>query len=822
LLKRFAPGWRLPAAIQMLWKRPADSMLVIVNLALGIAGTTAVFSVMSAALIRSVALPEIDRLVMVWMQNRSLNYPQFYFSVPDLKDLKSRTKALEAVTPYGLGDVTLSETPYAQALICGWVGPGVLQLLGAKPHLGRLFLDEDSAPGRNSVVILSHALWQQRFGSRADLIGTSLTINRQPHTVIGVAAPGFDKPLSINIDGSIAPLKPDLWIPLDLARARIGSFDLNDRSTRALHVLARLKDGVSIDRALDDVTTVGVQLGEEHPSSNRGWQITLTSVRDQTVRGVRTPLWLLMAAVSCVLLIGCANAANLLLARAAVRGGEMTLRLALGASRGAIVASLLVEGVVYGLCAAGVGFILARVAMHSFMTLAPGNIPGLRTATLDGPVLAFAVAAAVGSAVAAALPLVHRISNPSLSGILKEGGRVISPSGKRWRDALVIIEVGGATVLLITAGLLLGSFGRLTRVDSGIQPDRVFAAGYYLPSEAYPTAEDRARFMKQLVAAVWTIQGVDATGLIDWLPFSGDEFRQAFEVQSRGGSLIGERPHANRRCVSPGYFQALGVPLHRGRLFREQDAGGATPVILVNQTLARRYFPNAEPIGRRINLEPPEEAPIWREVVGVVGDVKQTRLAEAPFPDIYLPVAQSPGEFFSLVIRTSIDQAALGASLRRTTRALDPDVAVGTITPAHQLIAASVAAERLYSTLLGVSSCVALLLAAGGVFAVMSHAVAQRTHEVGIRLALGATPSQIRALILGYAARLTIVGLLIGTAAAIIVARTISTLLFNAGLADAILFLAAPALLLLVALTATYGPARKAATVDPAAWLRRW
>ena len=206
--------------MQILWKHPADSVLVIVNLALGIAGTTAVFSVMSAALIRSVALPDVDRLVMVWMQNRSLNYPQFYFSVPDLKDLKSRTKAFEAVTPYGLGDVTLSETPYAQALICGWVGPGVLQLLGAKPHLGRLFLDEDSEPGRNSVVILSHALWQQRFGSRADLIGTSLTINRQPHTVIGVAAPGFDKPLSINIDGSIAPLKPDLWIPLDLARAQ--------------------------------------------------------------------------------------------------------------------------------------------------------------------------------------------------------------------------------------------------------------------------------------------------------------------------------------------------------------------------------------------------------------------------------------------------------------------------------------------------------------------------------------------------------------------------------------------------------------------------
>ena len=221
LLKRFSLRWGLAGAVQVLWKHPADSLLVIVNLSLGIAGTTVVFSVMSAALIRSVALPDIDRLVMVWMQNRSLNYPQFYFSVPDLKDLKSRTKAFEAVTPYGLGDVTLSETPYAQALICGWVGPGVLQLLGAKPHLGRLFLDEDSEPGRNSVVILSHALWQQRFGSRPDLIGTSLTINRQPHTVIGVAAPGFDKPLSINIDGSIAPLKPDVWIPLDLARARI-------------------------------------------------------------------------------------------------------------------------------------------------------------------------------------------------------------------------------------------------------------------------------------------------------------------------------------------------------------------------------------------------------------------------------------------------------------------------------------------------------------------------------------------------------------------------------------------------------------------------
>ena len=231
MLKRSSLRWRLPGAVRILWTRPADSLLVIVNLALGIAGTTAVFSVMSAALIGSVALPEVDRLVMVWMQNRSLNYPQFYFSVPDLKDLRSRTKAFEAVTPYGLGDVTLSETPYAQALICGWVGPGVLQLLGARPHLGRLFLDEDSEPGRNSVVILSHALWRQRFGSRADLIGTSVTINRQPHTVIGVAAPGFDKPLSINVDGSIAPLKPDLWIPLDLTRARIGSFDLSDRST---------------------------------------------------------------------------------------------------------------------------------------------------------------------------------------------------------------------------------------------------------------------------------------------------------------------------------------------------------------------------------------------------------------------------------------------------------------------------------------------------------------------------------------------------------------------------------------------------------------
>jgi putative ABC transport system permease protein len=385
----------------------------------------------------------------------------------------------------------------------------------------------------------------------------------------------------------------------------------------------------------------------------------------------------------------------------------------------------------------------------------------------------------------------------------------------------VITEVGGATMLLITAGLLLGSLARLTRVDPGMRTDRVIAAAYYLPTEAYPTQEDRALFMKRLAAGVATIPGVDAVGLIDWLPFSGDEFRRAFDVESRGASPIGERPHANRRCVSPGYFQTLGVPLRRGRLFNEHDAAGRTPVILVNETLARRHFPNAESIGRRINLEPPGQSPIWRTVVGVVGDVKQARLAEAPFPDIYLPVAQSPGEFFSLVIRSSIDQVTLGVSLRRATRDIDPDVAVGTIRSVRELIATSVAAEHLYSTLLGVSSCVALLLAAGGVFAVMSHAVAQRRDEVGVRLALGATPSQIRSLILGYAARLTIVGLLIGTAAGIIVARTISTLLFNRGPADAIVFFAAPALLLLVALTATYGPARKAAAVDPVAWLRR-
>jgi putative ABC transport system permease protein len=821
MLKHASLRWGLVDAVRILWKRPADSVLVIVNLALGIAGTTAVFSAMSAALIGSVALPDVDRLVMVWMQNRSLDYPQFYFSVPDLKDLRSRTKAFEAVTPYGLGDVTLSGTPYAQALICGWVGPGVLQLLGAKPHLGRLFLDEDSEPGRNSVVILGHALWQQRFGSRADIIGTSLTINRQPHTVIGVATSGFDKPLSINIDGSIAPLKPDLWIPLDLARARIGSFDLNDRSTRALHVLAKLKHGVSTARALDDVTSIGVQLGEEHPSSNRGWQITLTPVREQTVRGVRTALWLLMAAVSGVLLIGCANVANLLLARAAVREGEMALRLALGASRGTIVGSLLLEGLVYAFCAAGVGLLLAQAGMHALITLAPANIPGLRAATLDGPVLLFAVAAAVCSAIAAALPLVQRISNPSLSGILKQGGRVMSPSGGRWRDALVITEVGGATVLLITAGLLLESFARLTRVDPGLQPDRVFAVGYYLPAEAYPTEKDRARFMKQLVAGVSTIRGVDATGLIDWLPFSGDEFRQAFDVESRGASPSGERPHANRRCVSPRYFQTVGVPLRRGRWFNEHDAAGRAPVILINETMARRYFADFEPVGRRINLEGPEQPAIWREVVGVVGDVKQTRLAEAPFPDIYLPVAQSPGEFFSLVIRSSIDQATLGTSLRRATRAVDPDVAVGTIAPMRQLIATSFAAERLYSTLVAVSSSVALLLAAGGVFALMSHAIARRTHEVGVRLALGATPSQMQSLILRYTARLTIAGLLIGTVGGAIVARAISALLFDTGPADAMLFLLAPSLLLLVALTAAYGPAQKAATIDPAALLRR-
>lgn len=811
-------SWRRPFGLQTLAKSPLVSCVIGLTLALGIGLNTLIFSVVSVVLFRPLPFPAPDRLVMVWMENPTAGYPKFYFSGPDFRDLKSKNRVFEALALHSFGIVNLTGLARPEVLTAAWIEPEMLTMLGAQTAAGTVFAGNESKDAH--TVVLSYGLWWRSFGANSAVIGKSLTLNREPYIVVGVAAPSFDAPVSFDSGDTITPLKPDLWLPLGREQKMLGSYDLSLRSARGFQVLARLRPGMTVEAARAETATLAAQLARQYPESNRGWSITVKRLDEQMVgSNVRRALWLLLCAVAAVHIIACTNVANLLISRSVARASEIGIRMALGAGRGQIVRQLLGEGLTYALWGGAGGLLVAFLGLRGLLRIAPANVPRLQGASLNVDALLFTFLTAVLSTLLFGLWPALKAARPDLVTLLK-GTNNTSPRAGRTQEFLVGFEVALAVVLLLAASLLLKSFLRLVEGDPGFQAERVVSAALNLPAYAYPRQEQQASFLRKLTGELTVANGVEAAGVVDWLPFSGDEYRQPFEIQGEGRRSTTEGPQANYRRASPAYFQAMGIPLRQGRFFNDRDVIGAKAVVLINETLRRRHFAGVSPIGRRINFEPPPANPVWREVVGVVGDIKHFSFRDAPFADAYVPVLQEPADFFALVVRSSLGAGAVASMIRRAAGSIDPDQPVSDIVSMSELIARARSSERFYLVVLAVLACAGLQLACFGVFGAMSHMVVQRTREIGIRLALGESPGGVLGLVIGRAVLIACTGGCIGVMAGVVLTRLMGGLLYEVSATDPTIFVTVPVILIAAAAAGSYLPAARAARVNPAIALR--
>jgi len=795
--------------LRMLLKTPGFTVLAIITLALGIGANTAIFSVLNAVVLRPLPFPEAESLVRVGQGSRGgPNAARGSFSFPDFKDLREQTQTFSSVAAFLNSGAMLSADGQDSERVFGAdVTPEYFTVMGVNPVLGRFFTAEEDHP-KAGVVIISYSLWQRRFGGRPDVVGQFLRMGSQNIKVLGVMPPDFEYPIRSE--------RQDFWEPLN-DRPQPGS---DERDNRSYRVVARMKPGVSLTSAQADLDTISKRLEQQYPDANTGVVMTAAGLKDDLTRDSRPALFILLGAVGFVLLIACANVANLLLARATSRQKEIAVRNALGASRWRIVRQLMVESLFLSLTGATLGLIVAGWGTRLLIALGPGNIPRVDKVSLDISVLLFTLALALITGVLfGLLPALHT-SNTNLTGWLNEGARgsSLGPRHSFVRSLLVVSEVALSLVLLIGAGLLLKSFVNLLRTDPGFDPAKVVALDIPLSRDRYNSEEKQALFFNQLTDRVQAIPGVEAAGVVNNVLLSNNIDVLSFNVAGRLPYPPGTNAQANYTVVSPGYFGALRIPLRRGRAFTDQDRTGTPPVMLVSEAFVRTYFPNEDPIGLRLILDP-DLPPI--EIVGVVGDARRIALDTAAEPEFYVPFAQAPNRRMNLVARTSTDNSAgTVASLRSAIASIDPAQMIWQTRTLDQLVDTSIAGRRFNMVLLAVFASVALVLAVLGIYGVMTYTVRQRTHEIGIRMALGAQASDVLKLVMGHGMTLALIGVAIGLVGAFALTRLMSALLFEVRTSDLATYASVAIGLQLVALIACYVPARRATRVDPLVALR--
>lgn len=791
-------------AFRQLIKSPGFTAVTILTLALGIGACTAIFSVVNAVLLRPLDYPEPARLVVI-RETQLPDFPEFSVSPPNYLDWEKQTKSYENLAAYSGSRINLTGDGEPQQLIGVKATAHYFDVYGIKPVLGRTFLPEEDAPGKNHVVVLSYPFWQRVFGGTADVVGRPIQLNGEPYTVIGVAPLGF----------GIAS-KVDAWMPMAFDPKETAN---DNRGAHYLNVAGRLRPGVTVAQAEAELKVLAAQLATQYPDSNKGWGIFLMPLQDYSVRDVRAVLYTLLGAVGCVLLIACANIANLLLARATARHREISIRAALGASRARLVRQLLTESVLLALCGGLAGMLLARWGLDALLALAPANLPRVADIHLDAGVLAFSLALSVLTGLVFGIAPAWLAARADVNEALKQGSRGSTEGGARGRlrSALVVLEVTFALMLLGGAGLLARSFMQLTHVDSGFTPENATVLRLSLPQKKYALPEQQTAFADALLERVKTLPGVQAVGLTHSMPLVGD-YVLGFNIEGRPAIAPSDLPNTNYYAVTPDYFRAMGIRLMHGRVFTAQDNAKTPRVAIINETLARQHFPNEDPIGKRINITNGPDT--WREIVGIVGDIKQYGPDKATSNQSYEPFAQVPFSSLNLVIRTSGPPAALLSAIRPTVYAVDKDQPIGTIRPLEEIMADSIARQRFAMTLLTVFSAVALVIAAVGIYGVMAYSVVQRTGEFGIRMALGAQQRDVLRLVLVQGGKLIGLGLLIGLAATLAASRAMGSMLFNTSAQDPLTLGTITLLLGAVALVACLLPANRATKVNPIEALR--
>ncbi len=801
-------------AVRQLRKSPGFTAAAVLTLALGIGATTAIFSVVYAVLLRPLPYREPERLVQLYETGLRGGGSRDWVSFPNFLDWRRQNQVFEDVAAYRYWPFTVAGDGTPETVLGLQVTSGLFSVLGVHPSLGRTFVPEEDQPGKGNVVILSYGLWQRRFGGSESIVGKPITIDGQSCTIVGVMPDGFQFPYAY--PGEVVLGGIDLWIPMR-------NPEVQYRSNRNYWAIARLKSGVTLNDAQTNMDAIGAAIAQQYPNENRDLGIKVTSLQQHLTREVNQPLWILLGSIGLVLLIACANLASLLLSKVNTRLREMAVRAALGASRFRLVRQSLTEACLLSLAGAAVGLLLAVWAVESFRRLGPANIPRLQDAGLDLRVLLFALVLSLGTVLLFGLVPALLASRTNLNDALKDASsrNTADRSRGRLRDFLIIGEVAMALVLLTGAGLLIQSFRRLLSVDSGFDPRDVVAGWIFLPPERYPQPEQQAAFFQRLVERVQELPGVAAAGVCNSVPLAGVNDQGGFRIEGRADPPPGaEGFRANRPKVSSDYFQVMGIRLLRGRGFTENDKAGSLEVAIISDVAAQKYWPNEDPLGKRITLNRRDGKPVWREIVGVVKGVTHFGLETERYAEIYVPHLQVPSFVSALVVRTRGNPMAMAGLIKKEVASQDPTLALFNMHPMHELVSVAQSRRRFQAALLGAFAGLALTLAAVGIYGVVAYWMSQRVREIAIRMAVGARQIDVLWLTLRHGLVLTAAGLVLGLAGASAMGRFIGSLLFRTSAVDLRIYAVVCLLLAAVALLACYFPARRAAKVDPMVALR--
>ena len=795
-------------AIRSIIKRPGFTTIAVVTLALGIGANTAIFSAINALLLKPLPIPDQDRVVAIWDKNPSRGVEHNEVAFANYLDWRAQNHSFEhlALERWWSTNLTGGDTPER---IQGFlVTANFFDLLRIKPVKGRTFIEGENDPGKDRVAVIAYSLWQRRFGADPNIVNRTITTNNIPRTVIGVLPEGFNYPKGAEIYAPIA-MTPEL---------------IKSRGNHSYYVIGRLKDGVTLPGAQADIDTITGRLATQYPDSNVGLGATVYSIVADTTRIYSTAMWIMMAAVGFVLLIACANVANLMLARASGRRKEIALRAALGASRWRIVRQLLVECMIIAVLGGAAGIVVAFWGIDLLRAANPGEAAkyadGWKNFGVNYQVLAFTFGLSLLSGFVFGLAPAWQVSKPNVNDALKEGGRQGGGGAShRLRNLLVVSEIALSLMLLIGAGLFIRSFAALLKSDPGFNPEGIITANLNLPVAKYKDEPQRAAFYTDLVQRVKTLPGVQSAAVVNYIPLGGSNSSDVFLIEGAPEPKAGQENVGRYRVCTPDYFQTMGISILKGRGFSDQDKAGLLPVVVVNETLARKYWPAGDALGKRIRFYGPLERAPWMEIVGIIQDVKH-ELNSPVTPEYYLPHSQDSWNAMVLVARTSVDPGSIAAPIRQQVLAIDKDQPVFDVKTMKEVRAISISVYSIASVTMTVFAIVALLLAAVGIYGVMAFAVSQRTQEIGIRMALGARALDVLKLVLRNGMFLAVIGAIVGLAGAFAITRFMSSLLFGVSPTDIVTFASVTAGLLLIALLACYLPARRATKVDPLVALR--
>ena len=796
-------------AFRQLLKSPGFTVVAVLALALGIGSNTAIFSVVNSVFLRPLPYQDPDRILVLRSTDQKLGLTRVFFSYTRYLSVREDHQDFSDVAIAAFNGFTVTGRGDARSLQGMQVSADYLRTLGVTPQLGRNFNESEDQPGGADVVMISQRFWKQEFNSDPGVLGQTLTISNRAHTIIGVLPPALSTFPTADID---------LWVPRPKEVSYLFPSQI-ENGAFTFQVIARLRPGVTIQRARSHLDAIAASYRSEHPKNVDALStIVAEPMLDDLVGEQGRTYAMLFAAVACVLLIACANVANLLLARFTNRRKEIALRFALGASRSQVIRQLLVESMLVAMAGAALGVLLARWSLDGILALGADLIPRAADVSIDPRALIFTLAAALATGLAMGILPALQASGVDVNDALKDASRGSSSSVHgRLRGGLLVGEISLSLILLIAAGLLLTSFARIQHVSAGFNPEGVLVAGLDVPPSKYPSGPKLVAFYNQLHERLQDLPGATSAALTDRVPLTGNIAPAPISIAGQPILPMGERATANRHLITPGLFRTLGVPVKQGRDFNERDTPDSPQVVIVNEAFVRKHFPNENPIGRTVITG---MAQIPSEIVGVVGDIRATNLSSPPAPDYYLPALQRPEEFTSIVVRTEGDPAAMTGTVRAALADVDPDIPLLDPQPLTSLVERTMADRRLVMSLLGGFAALALVLASIGVYSVMACVVSQRTAEIGIRIALGASPTSVHRMVIAQGMKLAAIGIGIGTAAALAVTRLMQQALYEVQPHDPVIYVCLAALILGVAVLACWLPARRAMRIDPITALR--